>query len=126
MRRKYNARLSYTVNRQLSRRYRTAHIHRQMLILVIIVFVSACILLGTSIRIFAGSSHSASAVQTYYTSIQVEEGDTLWTIADKYMEGSNLTKREYIDEICRLNSLQNDKIHSGEYLIVSYYEAAGK
>ena len=122
MRREYNPRLSNQVNRQLNRRYHVVAFQKRVFVLAAIAVASLLILLGTSIRIFAGNSTaSEEPLQKYYTSIQIHDGDTLWNIADEYMSGSNLTKKEYIEELRRLNHLQNDTIYNGEYIIVSYY-----
>ncbi|WP_418373698.1 LysM peptidoglycan-binding domain-containing protein, partial [Agathobacter sp.] len=57
----------------------------------------------------------------YYTSIQVEDGDTLWSIADKYIGENSVDKESYVNDICRMNNLTDGQIHSGEYIIVAYY-----
>lgn len=62
----------------------------------------------------------------YYTSIRLEAGDTLWSIAEEYNVNSNKSMDEYIRELRRMNSLSNDTIHAGHYLTVSYYAAEEK
>ena len=58
----------------------------------------------------------------YYKSIMVKAGDSLWTIADRYMEPSEyVDEREYVNEIKQINKLDSDNITYGEHLIVSYY-----
>lgn len=57
----------------------------------------------------------------YYTSIQLQQGDNLWDIAGQYLEGSGYSKKEYVEELKRMNGLQSEKIHSGEYLTVVYF-----
>jgi len=59
----------------------------------------------------------------YYTSIQVENGDTLWAIAEEYMTREYENHAEYIAEIKKLNGLGEDDIHTGEHLVVPYYSA---
>lgn len=56
----------------------------------------------------------------YYTSIYIEEGDSLWSIAELYLyDGISII--DYIDELKRINSLENENIKAGCYLLVSYY-----
>lgn len=71
-------------------------------------------------HIFA-SSGNKKPYNKYYTSVRVEDGDTIWTIADKYIEGFAVDKRDYVEEICKLNKLSDGKVQSGNYIIVSYY-----
>lgn len=58
----------------------------------------------------------------YYTSIEVSVGDSLWSIAEEYMDAGNQSVYDYIDEIKAINGLKSDQIRAGEYLMVSYYE----
>ena len=58
----------------------------------------------------------------YYTSIRLDSGDTLWTIADEYNTFSGKSTEEYVRELRRMNSLSDDQIHEGHYLTIAYYE----
>lgn len=58
----------------------------------------------------------------YYTSIQIKEGDSLWSIAKQYKTNSGKTTGEFVDELKRMNRLNEDTIHAGNYLTVSYYQ----
>lgn len=57
----------------------------------------------------------------YYTSIQLEAGDSLWGIADQYADGTRYSTREYLDELKCVNGLKCEEIHAGEFLTVFYY-----
>lgn len=58
----------------------------------------------------------------YYTSIVIEEGDTLWSIADQYMDRNVQGKIAYIDEVKSINHIHDgDRITVGQMLIVPYY-----
>lgn len=63
----------------------------------------------------------AQAPNRYYTSIQLKNGDSLWDIAHTYAGGSGYTVREYVEELKRMNGLDSEDIHSGEYLTVMYF-----
>lgn len=54
----------------------------------------------------------------YYESVRIEQGDTLWSIANKYVDNTSLSVNDYIKEIKRLNNLTTDSITYGQYLIV--------
>lgn len=104
-----------------ARRRRETLLARYKLIAVIaIIAVSFIILLGSSIHAFAGSTDDRP-YNKYYTSITVENGDTLWSLADELISGSDADKNELIDEICQLNNLTDGEIHSGQNLMVCYY-----
>lgn len=54
-------------------------------------------------------------------SIQVQRGDTLWSIASSYVSDEYNDLNDYISEIMVSNGLSSDTIHAGSYIIVPYY-----
>lgn len=66
-------------------------------------------------------NEKTSAVQKYYTSIEIQDGDSLWSIAAQYKEKSGKTTGELVDELKQMNSLSEDTIHAGHYLVIPYY-----
>ncbi len=54
--------------------------------------------------------------------IEIQKGDTLWSIASDYMTEEYDNLNEYIEEIKDSNGMVNDEIHAGNYIIVPYYE----
>ena len=79
------------------------------------VLVSTSCLKGNQVK--ASSVHEENV---YYKTIQVEEGDTLWTLADQYMGNCSFDRQEYIDEVKEMNHLTSDTIESGAYLMIPY------
>jgi hypothetical protein len=61
----------------------------------------------------------------YYTNIEIQPGDTLWDLADEYLENYE-SKEVYIKEVSQLNSIKNGKIISGQNLIMPYYSTEYK
>ena len=57
----------------------------------------------------------------YYTSYQVQPGDTLTAIAQEHIKDSNVSTSDYIDEVMKNNKLSDDEITSGKKLIIAYY-----
>lgn len=56
--------------------------------------------------------------------VQIQKGDTLWSIASRYMSYEYKDLNEYIEEIMVSNGLTSDEIHAGNYIIVPYYTDA--
>ena len=84
MRRVYNEKISQKANDSLNQRARKVMIQKRVIAIAGILIVSLLILLGSSIRTFA-SSRDNKSLHKYYTSIQIEKGDSLWTLSDKYI-----------------------------------------
>lgn len=84
---------------------------------VIAVVIICSILFGT----INTQAAPAEITTKYYTSIQIESGDTLWSIANEYITGEYSDINDYIDEICTINHISKDEIHTGKYLVVPYY-----
>lgn len=63
-----------------------------------------------------------SAPKPCYASIQVENGDSLWSIASRYAHKSPMDIQGYVDELKRINQLNGDTIHAGHYLMIVYYQ----
>lgn len=72
---------------------------------------------------FIASAHENTDDQTvykYYTSIQIQSGDTLWDIAEKTMTSEYDSTAEYVDVLKEMNGLTSDQIEAGQYLTVAY------
>ncbi len=57
-----------------------------------------------------------------YKSIEIQPGDSLWSIAEENMDAHYTSTNEYIEEIKQINNLHSDLIHSGQYLSIAYYK----
>ena len=58
----------------------------------------------------------------YYTSIEVAEGETLWSIAECHADAHYADIRDYVDEVVRINHLwDEDRLLAGQHLIIPYY-----
>lgn len=68
-----------------------------------------------------GKSEDLSA-RRYYKSIEVQAGDTLWDIAELYIDEQRYSSvNEYINELIEINQLGSSRIHEGRYLTVVYW-----
>lgn len=100
--------------RSLSRRGKRHYMFR--LSLFMLFCVSALLIAFSS---FADAHNTR---EKYYTSVMVESGDTLWTLADEYASLEYRDYNAYIKEVKDLNHISSDDIHAGSYLILPYYE----
>lgn len=96
---------------------------RSRFLLIAILCIVAGIMLGMLLSPPQTSEASVSYdVKTRYTSIRVEEGMTLNALAREYNTENVISDREYVEEVQALNNVYDDKIQSGCYLTIPYYE----
>ena len=111
---------SYRENRRIEERFYLSA--RTIVMIFTVLFVLGGVLLGSS---WSDAKKTKAAnerpVYKYYTSIQIEEEDTLWSIADSYANEDYQSKSEYIAEVKQLNQIDEDQIHSGQHLLIPYY-----
>lgn len=111
----------------IKRRKKKVFIQRIILLSVISIF-----LLGISVFISDDSvdAHTekehpieddVSSKYKYYTCIEVSSGDSLWSIAERYMDDHYGSIHDYINELKAINGLESSNIHVGQYLTVPYY-----
>ena len=105
-------------------------VRRQKIALVSVAFVALaiviCTFLSGAIRTQAAPSEISCK---YYTSIEVQSGDTLWSIASDHITEEYCDMNAYIDEVCSINKISQNEIHAGQYLTIPYYSSiaiAGK
>ena len=107
--------------RELRRRRRACVLILFMTVLFLSTFFSL------RIRAESNNNHYDEALSKYYTSIQVKSGDTLWHYARQYGNRQYYdNNKEYVEEVMLINSLHNDTIITGQYLIIPYYCPSGK
>ena len=56
----------------------------------------------------------------YYTSVMIEQHDTLWSLESQYNNGAE-DRDTYINNIKQLNHMSNDTIIDGSYILLYYY-----
>lgn len=55
------------------------------------------------------------------TSVQIEEGDSLWSLASEYYTVEFSSISNYITEIKRMNGLSSDTLYAGSYILIPQY-----
>ena len=102
---------------------------RQVFVKKMMLGIVLCVMLLSFSVCFKGGlvdAHSdqkeAPTSYKYYKSIEIQEGDTLWGIAEKYMIDEYASVSDYIEELKAINGLTSDDIQEGHYLTVVYYD----
>lgn len=95
---------------------------KTMAVLMLVVLVSSNIF-GHSLMNVMAEEPAHPELHCYYTSIQIQPGDSLWTIAQKYSVDTDYNIAEYIEKLKQMNGLQEDVIHAGQHLTVMYMAA---
>ena len=98
-------------------------VKRRMILLLATLFV---ITVGSIVcgSIFSSAKNPTKDIPQYkyYKSITIQEGESLWSIAQEYRTDAYKDTCEYIHELKELNGLTSETIHEGQHLIVAYYD----
>lgn len=93
--------------------------NRTMILIGMILVFS--IILSLSIITTKVTAERALEREKTVTSVKIEKGDSLWSIASHYFTDEYKDMNVYIEEIKFSNGLTSDTIHEGRYIIVPYY-----
>ena len=69
---------------------------------------------------FVSAHENISDQSTYYKSIKIQPGDTLWDIAEETMTSKYDSVPEYVQALKDMNNLDSDDIQAGQYLMIVY------
>lgn len=107
------------------KRMRRRQEERRKKILSILATLCLAAVCAVSYRALTSSANTGAEELSfkYYTGVTVQYNDTLWDIADRYIDyGRYDTKQDYIKEVCSINGIADESaIRSGQRLVVPYY-----
>jgi len=115
--------LSYKERLEISKRKRAEQIRKRIIMVCLVIMVFATTVLAITQR---AAADTPEARKKTCTSIEIQPGDTLWSIAESYYTEECRDFRSYIDEIKKTNNMYDDKLVSGRYLIVPYYKVCAE
>ena len=96
---------------------------RRPVIISAAVFSAICMIIICT-TLWGSLRSNANNGFKYYTSIIVQPGETLWELADQYIDYENYKdKQSYISEVMSINHLEEDAICAGQMLVVPYYSS---
>ena len=108
--------------RSKNNRYRARAQRTRMKLAIFLIML----LIGLSVLFILNRPMTASASQekTYrevYCSIEVNQGDSLYKIADQYKRDSSVSRRQYVNKVIEINHLTSQNIRSGMSLVIPTY-----
>lgn len=116
---------TYYSRAKVKHQIRKKQVRRNILLLILsTIILSSILVLFASMSIQASDmEHQQQVSYKYFKSIYIDQGDTLWSIAETNMDEHYSDPKEYINEVKRMNSLTSDRIECGSYLIVPYFSS---
>lgn len=99
-----------------TKRYRITSKVRFTTFMVIVMLLFAGI-----ITTVLGFNNASSLTEIQYEQVQVDHGDTLWSIASEHMP-SDMDVREAVYKICKTNDVTAETLCSGQVLMIPVYE----
>lgn len=84
---------------------------------IIISLLMLCTIANTVL----GFNDAIALTEQQYIEIQVESGDTLWSIADRYMP-NDTDPRDAVYEICEINDISASELYAGQTLLIPISE----
>ena len=64
---------------------------------------------------------NASDSRYQISSVLIEEGDTLWSLASEYYTDEFSSVADYLIEIKRMNGISSDTLYAGNYILIPQY-----
>lgn len=95
------------------------HILKKRHLLHRILLINAILLIMILGTIMVNASDTKQP-DKYYTSVMIEQLDTLWSLESQYNNGAE-DRDTYINNIKQLNHMSNDTIIDGSYILLYYY-----
>ena len=89
------------------------------------VLAVVCALVIISLAVIPAFAGSGSSREKLYTCVCIEDGDTLWSMAQEYTCPEYADSSRFIREVMTINHLTDESsIHAGAYLVIPYYADA--
>ena len=84
----------------------------------VFILITLCMVISFATISFGKTDKEKTEV--YYEVVDINKGDTLWTIAEEYNTRFD-DVRDYIDEIKEFNNMKGTFIQSGDKIVVPVY-----
>jgi len=115
-------RMEYRRNRRAAVRRQQRARQRMMVFFCLTIVIMFVIGVGFGTILTRAEEKEHVQMHRYYANIEIESGDTLWEIAEEYMDDTYYANRtDYMNEIMTVNGMVSDQLISGQKLIIPYY-----
>ena len=94
--------------------------NKNFIALTLTVLLAFVFVIGIKL-VDVSANKSGGDLTKEYMSVEIKEGDTLWTLAKEYMGVGYSDVDDYIDDIKSVNGLATDTIHEGNNIIIPMY-----
>ena len=106
--------------RRKMRRQRT--LRRRIVFTTLAIFITLILTFSYNVLVTQANDDMSDVKYKYYTYHEVEKGETLWSIAENYIDYDYYESiSDYIKELRVMNHLNDDLIKVGEDIVVTYY-----
>lgn len=89
-----------------------------LIIIITMILVTATVICFTLLT--SASEETILHGDKYYSSVQIQESDTLWGLALEYNTDASISTQDYINLIKQVNGLQSDTIYAGQHIIIMF------
>ena len=104
---------------RVARREKQLRTYKNMFYMFLIILsLTIIIFIGISFKNGGQRANASSEGTIVYTSVLVEKGDTLSSLANRYYSSYSGTRDAFISTICKINNIDSDDITAGEYIII--------
>ena len=106
---------------QNNRLRRKRELHKNFLLTILTICFTITFAFSVNVILSDAKDTDKPIYYKYYSSVVVEKGDTLWSIAEEHMGTQYESTADYVKEVMQMNSLTNDHIIAGQHLVIPYY-----
>ena len=117
-----NTRITNCKRSAARKRRRNSSIRNFLIPVITALVIILLLVINNRTSVNASSIKTVDDYSICYTTITIEKGDTLTSIADKYYDSSLETSKTYLKNLISINHIVEDNIYAGEKLIIYYYK----
>lgn len=93
--------------------------NKKVIVFLVTIVVMVTVFLCVTLKVNATGTENKEEIGVLCVTVQ--NGDSLWKIAEKHYSPKYKSIVKYVEEIKKCNSLSNDTIRVGMNIIVPYY-----
>lgn len=98
--------------------------NRRVGLIVLLCALIGCMVFTLFLTCVMAEEDTDTQRYKYYKTIEIEDGDTLWDIAQEYCTDEYASTDAYITELMDMNGLATpDRIYAGDQLTIAYYSS---